>query len=211
VRVGRVVNKYKVAKHFELTIEAQRFAFRIRDEQVAQEAALDGIYILRTSLAAKTMDAPQVVRSYKSLSDVERAFRCLKSVDLKVRPIHHRLAERVRSHIFLCMLAYYVEWHMRAAWRSLLFADEDQHAKTQRDPVAAAQRSGAAEHKARSHMLPDGTPAHSFRTLLDELSAIVRNTCRVLGSDSNAPTFQLLTTANTSQIRALELLDKITV
>jgi hypothetical protein len=211
VRVGRVVNKYKVAKHFELTIEAQRFAFRIRDERVAEEAMLDGIYILRTSLAAKTMDAPQVVRSYKSLSDVERAFRCLKSVDLKVRPIHHRLADRVRSHIFLCMLAYYVEWHMRAAWRSLLFADEDQHAKTQRDPVAAAQRSAAAERKARSHMLADGTPAHSFRTLLDELSTIVRNTCRVPGSDSNAPTFQLMTTPNTSQKRALDLLDKITV
>jgi hypothetical protein len=211
VRVGRVVNKYKVAKHFELTIEAQRFAFRIRDERVAEEAMLDGIYILRTSLAAKTMDAPQVVRSYKSLSDVERAFRCLKSVDLKVRPIHHRLADRVRSHIFLCMLAYYVEWHMRAAWRSLLFADEDQHAKTQRDPVAAAQRSAAAERKARSHRLADGTPAHSFRTLLDELSTIVRNTCRVPGSDSNAPTFQLMTTPNTSQKRALDLLDKITV
>jgi transposase len=210
VRVGRVVNKYKVAKHFELTIEAQRFAFRIRDEQVAQEAALDGIYILRTPLAAKQMDAPQVVRSYKSLSDVERAFRCLKTVDLKVRPIHHRLPERVRSHIFLCMLAYYVEWHMRAAWRSLLFADEDQQAKTQRDPVAPAKRSVAAEHKALTHTLPDGTAAHSFRTLLDDLTTIVRNTCRVPGADSNAPTFQLVTTPNSKQKHALELLDTIT-
>ena len=210
VRVGRVVDKYKMAKHFELTIEAQRFAFRIRDEHLAQEAALDGIYILRTSLGAKAMDAPQVVRSYKSLSDVERAFRCLKSVDLKVRPIHHRLAERVRSHIFLCMLAYYVEWHMRAAWRSLLFADEDQQAKTVRDPVAAAQRSVAAERKALRHTLPDGTTAHSFRTLLDELSSIVRNTCRAPGADTNA-TFQIVTTPNAKQKRALDLLQTITV
>jgi hypothetical protein len=210
VRVGRVVDKYKMAKHFELTIEAQRFAFRIRDEHLAQEAALDGIYILRTALRAKSMDAPQVVRSYKSLSDVERAFRCLKTVDLKVRPIHHRLAERVRSHIFLCMLAYYVEWHMRAVWRSLLFADEDQQAKTVRDPVAAAQRSVGAERKALSHTLPDGTPAHSFRTLLDELSSIVRNTCRTPGAHTNAPTFQIVTTPNPKQKRALNLLQTIT-
>jgi len=209
VRVGRVVNKYKVAKHFELTIEAQRFAFRIRDEQIAREAALDGIYIVRTPVAAAKMQAPEVVRSYKSLSDVERAFRCLKTVDLKVRPIHHRLADRVRSHIFLCMLAYYVEWHMREAWRSLLFADEDQQAKTQRDPVAPAQRSAAAEHKALTHTLTDGTAAHSFRTLLDELSTIVRNTCRAPGAQSQAPTFEIVTTPNAKQTRALELLATI--
>jgi hypothetical protein len=209
VRVGRVVNKYKVAKHFELTIEAQRFAFRIRDDEIAREAALDGIYIVRTPLAAAKMDAPEVVRSYKSLTDVERAFRCLKTVDLKVRPIHHRLADRVRSHIFLCMLAYYVEWHMREAWRSLLFADEDQSAKTQRDPVAPAQRSAAAEHKALTHTLTDDTAAHSFRTLLDELSSIVRNTCRAPGTESHAPTFEIVTTPNANQTRALELLATI--
>jgi hypothetical protein len=209
VRVGRVVNKYKVAKHFELTIEAQRFAFRIRDEQIAREAALDGLYIVRTPLPAAKMDAPEVVRSYKSLSDVERAFRCLKTVDLKVRPIHHWLADRVRSHIFLCMLAYYVEWHMREAWRSLLFADEDQQAKTQRDPVAPAQRSAAAEHKALTHTLTDGTAVHSFRTLLDELSTIVRNTCRAPGAEAHAPTFEIVTMPNASQTRALELLATI--
>jgi len=209
VRVGRVVNKYKVAKHFELTIEAQRFAFRIRDDEVTREAALDGIYILRTALPAKTMGAPEVVRSYKSLSDVERAFRCLKSVDLKVRPIHHRLADRVRSHIFLCMLAYYVEWHMREAWRALLFADEDLYAKTRRDPVAPAKRSAAAEHKARTHALPDASPAHSFRTLIEELSTIVRNTCRAPGTDRHGATFDLLTTPNAKQQRALELLETI--
>ncbi len=211
VRVGRVINKYKVAKHFELTIEAQRFVFRIRDDEAAKEAALDGIYIVRTSVTATAMDAPQVVRSYKSLSDVERAFRCLKTVDLKVRPIHHRLADRVRSHIFLCMLAYYVEWHMREAWRSLLFADEDQLAKTQRDPVAPAVRSATAEHKALTHTLPDGTAAHSFRTLLDELSTIVRNTCRAPAADRHAATFEIVTTPNTKQEQALKLLATIAV
>ena len=211
VRVGRVINKYKVAKHFELTIEAQRLAFRIREDEVAKEAALDGIYIVRTPLAATKMDAPEVVRSYKSLSDVERAFRCLKSVDLKVRPIHHRLAERVRSHIFLCMLAYYVEWHLREAWRSLLFADEDQQAKTQRDPVAPAARSASAQRKALTHTLTDGTAAHSFRTLLDELSTIVRNTCRAPGTENHAAAFQIVTTPNTKQKRALELLATITM
>jgi len=211
VRVGRVVNQYKMAKHFELTIEAQHFAFHLREEEVSQEAALDGIYILRTPLSAKRMDAPEVVRSYKSLSDVERAFRCLKSVDLKVRPIHHRLADRVRSHIFLCMLAYYVEWHMREAWRPLQFADEDQQAKKHRDPVAPAKRSAQAEHKALTHTLPDGSAVHSFRTLLEALSTIVRNTCRTPGASSDAPTFEVITTPNAQQKRALALLETITL
>jgi transposase len=211
VRVGRVVNKYKMAKHFDLTIEAQHFAFHIREEEVSKEAALDGIYVLRTPLSAKQMDAPEVVRSYKSLSDVERAFRCLKTVDLKVRPIHHRLADRVRSHIFLCMLAYYVEWHMREAWRPLQFADEDQQAKKHRDPVAPAKRSAQAEHKALTHTLPDGSAVHSFRTLLEELSTIVRNTCRTPGASSDAPTFQVITTPNAQQKRALDLLETITL
>jgi hypothetical protein len=211
VRVGRVVNKYKMAKHFDLTIETQRFAFRIREEEVAKEAALDGIYVLRTPLSAQQMDAPEVVRSYKSLSDVERAFRCLKTVDLKLRPIHHRLADRVRSHIFLCMLAYYVEWHMREAWRPLQFADEDQQAKKHRDPVAPAKRSAQAEHKALTHTLPDGSAVHSFRTLLEELSTIVRNTCRTPGVSSDAPTFQVITTPNAQQKRALDLLETITL
>jgi transposase len=211
LRAGRVVNKYKVAKHFELTIEPQRFAFGILKEQVAQEALLDGIYVLRTAVPAQQMDAPQVVRSYKSLADVERAFRSLKTVDLQVRPIHHRLAERVRSHIFLCMLAYYIEWHMREAWRPILFADEDQQAKATRDAVAPAKRSANAQHKASSHRLPDGTPAHSFRTLIEELASIVRNTCRLPGQPDSASTFQLTTTANPKQQRALELLNTITL
>ena len=153
------------------------------------------------------MSSGDAVRNYKALSSVERAFRSLKTVDLKVRPIHHRLENRVRAHIFLCMLAYYVEWHMRDVWQELLFADEDQAAKATRDPVAPARRSAAAEKKASSKQLEDGTPAHSFRTLLDELSTIVRNTCRVPGS---APTFPMLTVPNDLQLRARELIDKIT-
>jgi hypothetical protein len=211
VRVGRVVNKYRVAKHFALEIADDRFAFSVREDQVAQEAALDGIYILRTPVSAQRMDAADVVRSYKSLSDVERAFRTLKTVDLKVRPIHHRLADRVRSHIFLCMLAYYVEWHMREAWRRLLFADEDQDAKKRRDPVAAAQRSAGAARKALTHTLPDGTPAHSFRTLLEELATIVRNTCRAPHTPEDAPTFTIVTRANPKQQQALDLLEAIRV
>ena len=144
----------------------------------AAEALLDGLYVLRTPVAEDKMDAAQVVRSYKSLAQVERAFRSLKTVDLKVRPIHHRLADRVRAHIFLCMLAYYVQWHMQETWRALLFADEDQHAHQRRDPVAPAERSAQAELKASTHTLADGSPAHSFRTLLEELSCIVRNTCQ---------------------------------
>jgi transposase len=210
LRVGRVVNKYKVAKHFELEIEEHRLAFRLREEQVAQEAALDGIYVLRTPLPAQQMDRAQVVRSYKSLAEVERAFRSLKTVDLKVRPIHHRLASRVRAHIFLCMLAYYVEWHMREAWRALLFADEEQAAKSGRDPVAPAKRSASAERKAQTHALSDGTHAHSFRTLIEELATIVRNTCRPCGASPEAPTFTLVTQPNIVQQRALKLLDTIT-
>lgn len=211
LRVGRVVNKYKVAKHFELEIEDQRFTFRILKDQVATEASLDGIYILRTPVPCAKMDGAQVVRSYKSLAQVERAFRSLKTVDLKIRPIHHRLADRVRAHILLCMLAYYVEWHMIEAWRTLLFADEDQVAKEHRDPVAPARRSAKAERKALTHTLEDGSPAHSLRTLLEELSTIVRNSCRTANSASGAATFTIVTRPNPTQQRALELLHTIRV
>jgi len=209
VRVGKVVNKYKVAKHFALDIEDHRFAFHRLEQNIASEAALDGIYVIRTSVAKKQMTATDCVRNYKSLAEVERAFRSMKTIDLKIRPIHHHLADRVRSHIFLCMLAYYVEWHMRQAWRPLLFADEDQLAKTARDPVAAAKRSAAAEAKAASHLLDDGTPAHSFSTLQQELATIVRNTCRTPQAGDDAPTFKVTTTPNPKQRRALELLNTI--
>jgi len=209
VRVGKVVNKYKVAKHFALDIEEHRFGFHRLEDDIASEAALDGIYIIRTSLGEKQMTAADCVRNYKSLAEVERAFRSLKTIDLKIRPIHHHLADRVRSHIFLCMLAYYVEWHMREAWRPLLFADEDQLAKTTRDPVAPAKRSTAAQAKAASHLLDDGTPAHSFSTLQQELATIVRNTCRAPHAGDDAPTFKITTTPNPKQRRALELLNAI--
>jgi hypothetical protein len=211
VRVGRVLNKYKVAKHFELTIEAHRFDYRLLEESVAAEAALDGLYVIRTAVAPERMDAAEVVRGYKRLTAVERAFRSMKTVDLEIRPIHHRLEHRVRAHIFLCMLAYYVEWHMREAWRELLFADEDLDAKDRRDPLAPAQRSAKALRKASTHRLADGSPAHSFRTLLEELACVVRNTCRTQGANPDAPSFQIVTTPNATQRRAFELLRSITV
>jgi transposase len=211
VRVGRVINKYKMAKHIALAIDEKRFSYEIRADQVQAEAALDGIYVIRTSLPKERMGAFEAVRSYKRLSDVERAFRLLKSIDLLVRPIRHRLEDRVRAHIFLCMLSYYVEWHMTEAWRPLLFADEEQQAKAKRDPVAPAKRSDAALAKVASKRLDDDTIAHSFRTLLTELSGIVRNTCRLPGADSSEPTFQVTTTPNPKQARALALLEQIRV
>ena len=210
LRVGRVVNQYKVAKHFELAIGESAFRFTRKDQSIAAEAALDGIYLIRTSVPAARMDAAECVRNYKSLARVERAFRSLKTTDLKVRPIHHRLADRVRAHIFLCMLAYYVEWHMREAWRELMFADPDQQAKAARDPVAPAQRSRAALVKAARHTLEDGTPVHSFATLLGELATLVRNTCRTPCAGPEVPTFNIITTASAHQRRALDLIQKIT-
>jgi transposase len=209
VRVGKVINQYKVAKHFELVIDERSFSFRRKPDSIATEAALDGIYIIRTSVPATQMEAADCVRNYKSLANVERAFRSIKTVDLKVRPIHHRLADRVRAHIFLCMLAYYVEWHLREAWRELMFADIDQAAKTTRDPVAPAKRSRSAQLKAARHTLDDGTPAHSFSTLMAELSTLVRNTCRTPHAGDDAPTFTVLTTPNATQLRALELVEQI--
>lgn len=211
VRVGRVVNKYKVAKHFELTIEDGRFDYKILETQVAAEAALDGIYVIRTSLPKKQMSAADTVRNYKGLCEVERAFRSLKTVDLKIRPIHHRLEDRVRAHIFLCMLAYYVEWHMREAWRELLFADEDLEAKTRRDPVAPAERSPEALQKITERTLEDGSAVHSFRTLLEELATIVRNTCVTRSAKTASPAFPIVTTSTPTQHRALQLLQQITV
>jgi len=209
LRAGKVINQYKVAKHFDLVISDNAFSFTRKHESIAAEAALDGVYIIRTSVPAIQMDAPTCVRNYKSLSNVERAFRSLKTIDLKVRPIHHRLADRVRSHILLCMLAYYVEWHMREAWRELMFADTEQQAKATRDPVAPAKRSKAALAKVASHILDDGTPAHSFATLLAELATLVRNTCRTPSAGDNAPTFDILTTPNPKQKHALELIQRI--
>ena len=209
VRVGKIVNKYKVAKHFELTIADTSLTWARRQDNIDAEAALDGLYIIRTSVSAEQMDGPTCVRNYKSLANVERAFRSLKTIDLKVRPIHHRLANRVRAHIFLCMLAYYVEWHMRQAWAPLLFADTEQDQKATRDPVAPAKRSASAQDKAASHTLPDGQAVHSFATLLAELATLVRNTCRTPQAAPDSPTFNVLTTATAHHRRALALIDEI--
>jgi transposase len=209
LRVGKVIDQYKMAKHFEPAIGENTFTFARKREGIAAEAALDGLYIIRTSVSAAQMDAPQCVRNYKALANVERAFRSLKTIDLKVRPIHHRTADRVRAHILLCMLAYYVEWHMREAWRELMFADTEQAAKATRDPVAPARRSKAALAKAARHTLDNGTPAHSFATLMAELATIVRNTCRTPKAGPDAPTFEVLTTPNAKQQRAFDLLQQI--
>lgn len=209
VKVGKIINKYKMAKHFDLDIKNDAFSFQRKSDSIAAETALDGIYIIRTSVSTDRMDSADCVRNYKLLVHVERAFRSLKTIDLKIRPIHHRLADRVRAHILLCMLAYYVEWHMREAWRELMFADPDQDAKKTRDPVAPAKRSEAAEIKATSRQLRDGTPTHSFSTLLAELGTIVRNTCHTPNADPDAPTFDLTTIFNPKQQRAFELIKSI--
>ncbi len=207
LKVGAIVNRYKMAKHFTLDIQDTTFSFTRKTEAITAEAALDGIYIIRTSVVAERMDAATCVRHYKSLAQVERAFRSMKTLDLKIRPIHHRLADRVKAHIFLCMLAYYVEWHLRAAWRELMFTDEDQAAKTTRDPVAPAQRSRAAKRKASRQQQDDGTPIHSFQTLLAELATVTRNTCRVPHTEGEASTFPVLTILNAPQKRAYELIE----
>jgi transposase len=210
VRVGKVVNKYKMAKHFVLEIEPARFDFRIDEERVAAEAALDGLYVIRTSLPADAVDSDEAVRHYKGLSRVEAAFRSLKSDDLKIRPIHHYSEDRVRAHLFLCMLAYYVKWHMSEAWRGLLFADEDQQRLAERDPVAPATRSADALEKVASKQLTDDSPAHSFRTLLNELSTIVRNTCRrKAAADNDDAVFDIDTKPNQKQTAALDLINAI--
>lgn len=211
VRIGKVINKHKVAKHFLLDIGEDSFTYLIREDRVAQEAALDGLYVIRTSLAKERVNDEQAVRHYKKLANVERAFRSIKTLDLKVRPIHHHLEGRVRAHIFLCMLAYYIEWHMREAWRSILFCDEDQLAKDTRDPVAPAVRSELAIGKVASKRLEDGTAAHSFRTLLTDLAMITRSTFAPTGASEAGQTFTMTTEPSPQQERALKLLESIRV
>ncbi len=211
LRIGKVLDKYSVGKHFELDIEDNRFDFHIAEDRVTAEAALDGLYVVRTSLTAERLSADDTVRSYKQLSQVERAFRSLKTIDLHVRPIHHRLERRVRAHILLCMLSYYVLWHMLEAWRPLLFADEEIEAKATRDPVAPAQRSEGALKKAQTKRLEDGSRVLSFKGLMKHLSTIVRNRCRRLGAHSSEKTFDLDTRPDAKQSRAYELLRTITV
>lgn len=206
LRVGKAVQKYKMAKHFELTIRGRSFRYARKAEAIAAEAALDGLYVIRTSLAAAELPAAEAVRAYKGLGRVERAFRSFKTVDLKVRPIYHWNAARVRAHVLLCMLAYYVEWHMREKLAPLLFAEEDpEAAEAQRDsPVAPAQPSPAAREKASTQRTTDGQTAHSFRTLLDDLATLTRN--RVQPKLDQAQPFELLARPTALQQRAFELL-----
>ena len=201
--VGRIIDRHKMAKHFELEIADDRLSVRRIPDSIAAEASLDGLYILRTSVPAERLDAPAVVRAYKSLSRVERAFRAFKAVDLAVRPIHHYSEPRVRAHILLCMLAYYVQWHIERAWAPLLFRDEDRPETP--DPVAPAVRSGGALAKAHTGHLPDGTRAHSFRTLLGELATLTRNRVVPAGAPDEAA-FEMVAIPTPLQARALALL-----
>jgi transposase len=206
LRVGRVLGRFKMKKHFRLEITDAGFSFARDQPRIAREATLDGIYVVRTSVPGEVLSAERVVESYKGLSVVERAFRCLKTVDLKVRPIHHRLEERVRSHVFLCMLAYYVEWHMRRALAPLLFDDDDraQARSERRSIVAPAQRSTRAKRKTTTKRTDDGGPVHSFQTLLQDLATIAKN--RIQPKDPSAPAFDVITRPTPLQQRALDLL-----
>lgn len=209
VRVGKVLDKYQVAKHFKLDIKDDTFTFEVDQDNVAAEAGLDGLYVVRTSEPAQKTGADDAVRGYKLLCQVEGAYRSMKTVDLNVRPVWHRREDRVRAHIFLCTLAYYVLWHMIEVWRPLLFCDEDQQAKLTRDPVAPAKRSQGALDKVHARALNDGSEVHSLKTLLMLLSGIVRNVCRVKAAPPDASTFQLVTLPSPKQKQALDLLQTI--
>jgi hypothetical protein len=206
LRVGSVLGRYKMRKHFRLTIEETSFGCARDDASIAREAALDGIYVVRTSVAATALASDEAVRAYKRLAQVERAFRSLKSVDLKIRPIHHRLEDRVRAHVFLCMLAYYVEWHMREALAPMLFDDDDPAAAeaARRSVVAPAQRSPRAQRKTVTKLTDEGAPVHSFRTLLSDLATVAKN--RILPTTKQPVTFDLITTPTRLQQHAFDLL-----
>lgn len=206
VKVGRVINHYKVGKHFKLTIEDNRFDFERDERSITREAELDGLYVLRTSEARKDFSTEDTVRAYKSLSQVEQAFRCLKGVDLRVRPIHHRTPDHVRAHVFLCMLAYYVEWHLRRALAPVLFEDEELgEARTTRDPVAKAEPSESVKRKKATHLTPGGWPVQSFQTLMKTLGTRCRNQCRA-GNHKTYATFYELTEPTPFQAHVLDLL-----
>lgn len=197
VRVGKVLNRFKMGKHFILTIEDTAFSYQLDEEKIKAEAALDGIYVVRTNVAAEELSSDQVVACYKGLSKAERAFRCMKTVDLKVRPIHHHLEKRVRAHVFLCMLAYYVEWHMRAKLAPFLFDDEDHSAgeRRRKSVVQKAQLSVAAEKKKHAKRNADGDPVQAFGGLLSTLATLCLNVVQVDGD----ATFDKLTTPTTLQ------------
>lgn len=202
LKVGRVINRYKMAKHFTLDIAEGRFTYTRNQEAITQEAALDGIYVIRTSVNETTMTASEVVAAYKALTHVEAAFRSLKSVDLELRPIYHRRADRVRAHALVCMLAEYLVWHLRKAWAPLTFKDEEP--PTRQDPVAKAKRSQAATAKASTHRTTQGEVAHSFTSLLTHLATLTRDT--ITFSDPPGVSIEKLTNPTPTQHKAFKLI-----
>lgn len=202
VRAGRVLGRFKMAKHFRLEIADGSFSFARDQVAIDAEAALDGIYVVRTSVAASELGTAEVVEAYKRLAKVEQDFRSLKTVDLDLRPVHHHLERRVRAHVLICMLAAYLVWHLRKAWAPLCFTDETPPQRA--DPVAPAVRSPQAARKASTQQTPDGAPAHSFQTLLDHLATLTRQT--IVFTDPAAVTIDRLTTPTPTQRRAFELI-----
>ena len=198
--VGPALKRYRMKKHFQVVITDTIFTYERKSEQIAGEAALDGFYILRTSLTSEKMTNAGVVRAYKNLEQAERAFGSIKGPDLQIRPIHHRLEDRVKSHVLICMLAYYLTWHLKAAWKPLLFTDEERPVSP--DPVAKAVRSPAAQQKAQTKRTVSGAPAHGYRTLLAELATQTRNTTRLAGQST---TFEKLAQPTPLQAHALQL------
>ena len=206
LRAGKWIDKHHVGKHFELTFEDNRFSWKRNEEKIREEAALDGLYVIRTSLSQKVMGADKTVGDYKSLSQVERAFRSLKTVDVEIRPIYHRLTDRVKGHVFLCMLAYYVEWQMKQKLAPILFAEEDREgaAKNRKDIVSPSVSSDAAQKKACTHRTSDDLPVQTFGGLLDDLGTLVKNMMQA-GKDEGA-CFAMLTRSTPFQQKALDLL-----
>ena len=206
VKVGRIINKHKMAKHFSLDIGDESFSFTRKDDKIENEALLDGFYVIRTSVPSARLDADKTVEAYKRLSVVERAFRSMKTMDLKIRPVHHRLADRVKAHVFICFLAYYVEWHMRQALAPMLFDDDDkaQAARDRKSVVAPAVRSASARRKAAEKRTEDGLAVHSFQTLLADMATITKNTIRTRIKGS--PVFEKVALPTPLQKKALDLL-----
>jgi DDE family transposase len=198
--VGPALKRYRVKKHFDVEISDTSFSYARKTDQIQAEAALDGFYVLRTSVATETLPTDEVVRAYKGLEQVERAFGTFKGPELEIRPIHHRLEDRVKAHVLLCMLAYYLTWHLRAAWAPLLFKDEQPPINP--DPVAKADRSPAAKRKAQTKHTTSGEPCHSYRSLIAELATLTRNTIRLPGAPA---TFTKLAEPTPLQARALDL------
>lgn len=211
LKVGKVLGHYKMGKHFVCTMGAATFQWARREESIQQEAKLDGIYMIRTSESGERLSAEDTVRSYKSLAQVERAFRCMKGVDLLVRPIRHRTEDRVPAHIFLCLLAYYVEWHMRRAWTPLLFEDEElPKERKYRDPILPATPSESAQQKKITRQTADGFPVHSFATLMAELASRARVTYG-LQAEPSGPTFKQVPEPTPLQAKAYHLLTLLPV